>query len=161
MNELEQKQAFYVFLEEYASFFDGMIVAQNEKLEALLSHSVEPIEHAVSKQQALSMLLDQYEEKRVELQKNAGFCDWPMSRILSALSGEDTEHVRVCFERISDGVEQVKYLNNKAMELVNTNLQLIDNAAPLETRSGAQGYDQKGKKESGWGKGASLLETKI
>ncbi len=148
-------------LNEYAAFLEGMVPAQNEKLEALLSHDVATIERSVAQQQNLSIQMEQFEQKREDLQKEAGFSGKTLREIAQAIGPADEEISRemlACHERMSQAVEQVKFLNRKAMHLVETNLQLSGVEMPAEDQT--QIYTERAKKIAGAAK-PSIFETKI
>ena len=63
------------YLEEYAGFLENAIQAQNDKLEALLSHDVTIIESSVAAQQNLAIQMEQFEKGREKHQQEAGFAD--------------------------------------------------------------------------------------
>ena len=131
-------------LAQYREFLDQMVEEQNEKLAVLLTHDLEAIEGNVAKQQALSLQMKNREEARLRLQQRAGFGEMTMEEIAGTLEGEDKQWFAECLAGMRRSIEQIKYLNGKAMQLVETDLAMIRLAQP-EDPSGVQGYTEKGR----------------
>ena len=144
------------YLEEYAGFLENAIQAQNDKLEALLSHDVTIIESSVAAQQNLAIQMEQFEKGREKHQQEAGFADKTLTEIAREL--EQARRILNCQGRMSKAVEQIKFLNSKAMRLVETNLQIVNMGAPpldnLET------YTERAKKIAS-SSGQSIFQAKV
>lgn len=149
------------YLEEYADFLEGAIQAQNDKLEALLSHDVTIIESSVAAQQNLAIQMEQFEKGREKHQQEAGFADKTLTEIAHELEQtvpQEARRVLNCQRRMSKAVEQIKFLNSKAMRFVETNLQIVNMGAPpadhLET------YTERAKKIAS-SSGQSIFQAKV
>lgn len=154
-------QELIAYLDEYAGFLEGMIPAQNEKLEALLSHDVATIERSVAQQQVQAIQMEKFEKGREERQEAAGFSDKALKEIAQIIRPEDeaaAEKMLACHERMSRAVEQIKFLNAKAMHMVETNLQIINLESSSEVQS--ETYTERAKKIAGTAK-QSIFQTKI
>lgn len=160
MEATQEYQSFIGFLEEYSAFLSTVVEAQNDKIEALLTHDVEVIEQSVTKQQAVAMQLKQYEETRMKRQKAAGLDGLSLGEIIERASGREQQRIRSAFGRMEDSINQIKFLNNKALQMVETNLHIINLTAPQDERLETQGYTEDGKQSAAQGK-APLFETKI
>lgn len=157
----DKLQEFIEFLGEYADFLESMIPEQNDKLEALLSHDVPTIERSVARQQVLSIRMEQMEQGREKRQQEIGFPEKTLKEIAESVrteSPEQAQKILDCHERMSRAVEQIKFLNEKAMHLVETNLQLVNMEVPAETQT--QLYTERAKKIAG-GANPSIYEKKI
>ena len=137
------------YLEDYCRFLQDVAKTQNEKLEALLSHDIDAMEQSVAHQQAIDMQMKNYEEVRIKKQKQAGFAGKTLEEIAEALDAPQKQRIYDCRKKMQDAVSQIKYLNGKAMDVVETTLQVIDLAAPENMRAAAQGYTEKGKQDQG------------
>ncbi len=148
------------FLDEYNVFLEKAVQAQNEKIEALLTHDVEIIEKSTAKQQAVGMQFAKYEERRQKFMDAAGVSGSTFEQLVDAAQGEDKQKLRDLHRIMQDRINQIKFLNGKAMHIVETNLKVIDMELPVQERRTSRGYSGDGKTHS-QKKGSSLFETKI
>lgn len=151
---------FCCFLEEYAQFLESMVESEKIKLESLLTNELKRIEQSVSSQQAVSMQIENFETRRQQLQKQAGFEDATLREIINQANPADQQTLRPIFDRMQRAAEEVKFLNEKSMKVVKTNLQLLRSLTPPNIQGNNRGYLQDGEKPD-WGKNVSLFETKI
>ncbi len=151
---------FCCFLEEYAQFLESMVESEKIKLESLLTNELKRIEQSVSSQQAVSMQIENFETRRQQLQKQAGFEHATLREIINQANPADQQKLSPIFDRMQRAAEEVKFLNEKSMKVVKTNLQLIRSVTPPNLQGNNRGYSQDGEK-SDWGKSVSLFETKI
>lgn len=158
---MEEYSEFYGFMEEYAGFFEGLVQQEQEKLEALLSNELKDIEQSISAQQAATMRMEKYEKRRMELQNAAGFEELTFRQIIEKAQADQKAPLEALFTRVTQAVDQIKFYNEKSMELVRTNLQLLNDAVSPEKRQEAQSYQASGTQKESWGRGVSLFETKI
>ncbi|MBR5486083.1 MAG: flagellar export chaperone FlgN [Oscillospiraceae bacterium] len=148
------------FFTEYNVFLEKAVQAQNEKIEALLTHDVEIIEKSAAKQQAVGMQFAKYEERRQKLMDAAGVSGATFEQLVDFAQDEEKQKVRDLYHCMQDRINQIKFLNGKAMHLVETNLKVIDMELPVQERRTSRGYSGDGKTHSPK-KGTSLFETKI
>lgn len=151
---------FCCFLDEYAQFLESMVESEKSKLESLLTNELKRIEQSVSSQQAVSMKIENYEKRRQQMQSQAGFEHATLREIINQANEEDQQNLRTIFARMQKAAQEVKYLNEKSMKIVQTNLQLLHSITPPNKQVSDQGYSQDGK-QADWGKNGSLFETKI
>jgi len=159
--ELKAVQQLVDFLEDYASFLEDAIQAQNDKLEAVLTHDVTVLESSVAAQQNLAIQMDMYEKKREKFQAEAGFSEKTLTEIAQSLepgSPEDAKRVLECHSRMSKAVDQIKFLNSKAMHVVETSLHVLNLGAPPSNN--VETYTERAKKIAG-ASGQSIFQTKI
>lgn len=157
MNRTEKTDRFERFLQEYLEYLDGVVEEQNQKLAVLLTHDLEAIGRNVTRQQAITLEIKGHEERRAKLQQEAGFGEMTLGEIVEALDGEERQRFRHYHEGLRRAVEQIKFLNEKAMQLVETDLQIINMVMPE-----SQGYTEDGRQISGApGGGSSILDSKI
>ena len=160
MKQESALNAFFDHLEEYNGFLEKVVEEQNQKIEALLTHDTEVLERSVARQQAISMQMSVFEDRRLQLQAQAGLKGLTFTQIEERLGPGEGQRVRSCRTRMQDLVSQIRFLNDRAMRLVETNLQVLNLRMPLEERVEAQGYDGKGKQSQSSGV-SSIFETKI
>ena len=156
----DKLQEFIEYLGEYADFLESMIEEQNDKLEALLSHDIPTIERSVARQQVLTIRMDQLEqgrEKRIYKKPMHPYTRFLLQAVPS-MDPEQAQKILDCHERMSRAIEQIKFLNEKAMHLVETNLQLVNMEVPSETQT--QLYTERAKKIAG-SANSSIYEKKI
>lgn len=145
---LEGIQKYIAFMSGYASYFEGLVDEERDKLDALLSHDLKQMEQSVAQQQAVEKKMEQLEQLRESLQQAAGFEGMTCQEIIAQLSGEDRFTLDQAFKRLSDAVSTVKFYNQKSMDICKQSLQLIgseavDPAAPptySPTQKAGEGY---------------------
>lgn len=148
------------FLKEYNVYLTEVLDAQNEKLEALLSHEVDLIEKSAVQQQAMTLKMQNLEENRAKLQQDAGWAGLTFRQIEEAAPADLQPGFRQCRGEMDRLLEQIQFLNSKAMHLVETNLKVIDLSQPPQGRAETQGYTEDGKQRETTDQ-ASLLDSKI
>ena len=119
------------------------------------------LENAIQAQQNLAIQMEQFEKGREKHQQEAGFADKTLTEIareLEQTAPEQARRILNCQGRMSKAVEQIKFLNSKAMRLVETNLQIVNMGAPpldnLET------YTERAKKIAS-SSGQSIFQAKV
>lgn len=157
---MDYYQEFCQFMAEYANLFDSMLVVEKEKLEALLSHELGQMERSIAAQQAAAMKLENFEKKRLEVQARAGFGGKTFQEILDMVDPQQSAELDRLFRRLEDAVNNVKFYNDRSMELVKMNLHTLNQTAPPQEREEAKGYTQTKEKPHTLG-GQGLFETKI
>lgn len=160
MNNQTKFEEFCDFLDEYAQFLESMVQSEKTKLECLLTNELKRIEHSVSSQQAVSMRIENYEKRRQQMQIQAGFEHATLREIINQVDSEDQQKLRTIFARMQKAAQEVKFLNEKSMKIVQTNLQLLHTITPPEKQVSDQGYSQHGK-QADWKNNGLLFETKI
>lgn len=161
MENLTTYQQYFSFMSEYASFLEAMVDTEREKLDALLSNQLKRIEHSVSCQQAVSMQIENYEKRRLQLQTDAGFGDLPFHEMIEQVDSEEQEKLKKIFDRMRKAAEEVKFLNEKSMKLVKVNMQALSSAVPSDMQANSSGYTQDGVPPEWKQDRKTLFETKI
>lgn len=162
MDIQEQREALYLFLREYADFFEEMAAAENDKLGALLSNSLPAIERSITVQQATEKRLENLERRRVELQSAAGFEGNTFHEIIGLAPKEKKQELQLLFNRVEQAISQIKYLNGKSMGVARTNMQALSPQPAAPAKAGAKGYSQSGgQNPSDNPQGGALLKTKV
>lgn len=153
--------AFFDFLEEYAQFLEKLDSDEKEKLAALMSNSIERIEHAISVGQANAMQIENLERRRVRLQEKAGYAGMTFSEIVECAPDEERVGLDALMRRIVMLVENVQYQSKKSVGVANDHLRM-SNVMPqpaADAPGQASAYlraNEKTRRPS-----ISMLETKI
>ncbi len=108
-------QEYAEFLERYTEFLETMAKDQTDRYEAMVSFDADALSHAMAGLQSGMMQLEQMEEKRMSLQRTAGFGDDTFAQILQKLPAEDRSPMEDLFRRIRIAVWDIKFLNEKAL----------------------------------------------
>ena len=103
------------YLERYADFLEDMADDAGGEYDALVSFNAEELTHAMAALQSGMMQLEQMEEKRMELQRRAGFGDKTFAEILKELPAADRGELEEVFRRTRVAVWDIKFLNEKAL----------------------------------------------
>lgn len=119
-------ESLYEFFEEYSAFLEEMESVQKEKLESVLSGDLPRMERSIKSQQAYAMRLENIENRRIRLQKEAGFADMTFSQIVDNASPEKRNDLRALFSRAQNALSNIKYLNEKALTVAREKLRTIE-----------------------------------
>ncbi|MEA5010189.1 MAG: flagellar export chaperone FlgN [Angelakisella sp.] len=147
-------QDFISFMQDYTAFYEGLVDSQKDKLKAMLSHNLKKIDQSVCAQQADAMKIESMESKRASLQQDAGFDGKTLQEIISLVPGAEAEMLRELAKRINQAVAEIRYYNDKSIDVVKTNIQAVNGAAEK-----LQGYTAKKQTDSY--NPTSIFETKI
>ena len=157
VKEREDLQQFEDFLQDYRDFLTQVVEEQNEKLAILLTHDIDGIGQNVTRQQAINLEMKDYEYNRMQLQKAVGLGDKTLGEIVELLQGPQQQRFRQYHRDLQQAVEQIRFLNSKAMQMVETSLQVLDMAYPE-----ARGYNEDGRQICASAVAANgILDSKI
>lgn len=121
------------FLEEYAAFFEAILVTEKEKLQILMHGDLKEIEKSIAVQQANEKKIQNMEKKRTEMQKEAGFDGLTLKQIIENFEGVEKQNLENLFTRIDQALSDIKFFNKKGIEVVQTNLHLFGENSKKET----------------------------
>lgn len=155
-----QMAAFRDFLAQYQGRLEEALEEQKEKLAVILTHDVEAIENNMAKQQALTLRMKNWEETRMRLQEEAGFGGKTMEEIADSLEGEERRWFQDCLAGLRRTIQEIKYINGKAMQAVETDLTILRLARPGEDGEELEGYTETGSHTVHRDR-ESLLDSKI
>lgn len=122
MYSTDNTEAFYDFLGEYADFFGEMELFEQQKLTAMLAGKLPEIEQMITAAQANAKKLDNLEQKRMRMQREAGFGEMSMSELAAAAPGERGRQLAEQLKRLSRSVTNIRFYNNKSMSVAESNL---------------------------------------
>lgn len=113
------------FLDGYATFLESMAQDQKDRYSALISFDAESLSHAMAGLQSGVMQLEQMEQRRMELQRKAGFGEASFADILHELAEEDRPVMEALFRRTRIAVWDIKFLNEKALSFAQEGISSI------------------------------------
>lgn len=124
---MESKTIFHDFLLQYISFFDDMVEIQKEQLAAVLSEDLARVDKSASNLQVFLKKLNSMEQKRIDLQNEAGYGSMTFKEIIVALPQEEQEEYSAIFDKLGKRISEVVFYNNKAQEKVKSDLRTMGN----------------------------------
>ena len=111
---METPQAAYIeYLRQYADFMDAMCDQAGERY------------HAMAALQSNVMQLEQMEARRMQMAEEAGFAGLTFRETLQKVSADSQAAMEPLFRRISLAAENVKFMNEKAIEFARQNLSTL------------------------------------
>ena len=112
------------FLKAYLELFEGVLVDEKEKLKNFTTFDINKINASIAKQQANELKIANIEAKRIELQKVLGYENMTFKEIIATF--DDKKEVNELYRKISTVVHDIKFYNQKAMELAKGQLVLFE-----------------------------------
>lgn len=160
--QVKSVQELFVFLNEYDAFLHSMIADEEEKLRALVSGSLQRIEHALSTAQANAKQLENLEARREMLQAKAGFGGKSFSEILEEITPELKDEGYELFGRFEHDVQEIKFRNEKSMDFARANIRevnpdILRDGSPTLGGAAGSAYAKMSRSDER----PALLETKI
>ncbi len=123
---METPQAAYIeYLRQYADFMDAMCDQAGERYHAMASFDAARLNHAMAALQSNVMQLEQMEARRMQMAEEAGFAGLTFRETLQKVSADSQAAMEPLFRRISLAAENVKFMNEKAIEFARQNLSTL------------------------------------
>lgn len=115
-----------------------MLECEQAKRKALISGKEQELENVVQRQQAEIMKLQSLESQRLEQQAKMGMEGLSASQMLKRIpEGRQKEELASCFDSLCKIAEELKFYNQKALEIAKANLQFINSTKEVrETQKG-------------------------
>lgn len=110
------------FLKEYTEFFENLEEKQQEKLEHLSSKDLNQIEETIVLQQAMDKQMENMEKKRNELMESLGYSGFTFKELIDCADGEEKTELISLYARLGESVDNVKFINQKAVKMAQTEL---------------------------------------
>lgn len=149
-------EKFYSFLGEFTAFFGEMEQFEQHKLGVLLSGSIQDIEHAMATAQANAKQLENLENKRVALQKQAGLEGLTLRELTETATDERREQLSRDLHRLNTHVANIRFYNDKSMKVAEGNLRKTPHAPYIGEATGYGTHKSDGQDAAR----PSMLETK-
>lgn len=135
-----RQQELFDFLREYVEYFEKVAGEEPAEHASLTTQDIGVIEHSMSRRQAIIKQIENWENRRVEIQAACGFAGLSFQELLGRLDGGERERFAALFERLGRAVSQVKFLNEKSMRVVRDQLDAIARAFPEMAAVGVGEY---------------------
>lgn len=151
---------FETFMNEYIRFMEQMIHDESEKLSALNQKDLTKIEHNIVVSLANAKKLENFEQKRQQEMEQLGYGGLTFKEMIDKAPEEARGPLQVLFTRFEHTVQEIKFQNDKAMEVAQDNLALLnpEAALALSHKDKPQNeYERMREKAAGQG---GLLEQK-
>lgn len=117
------------FLDKYRDELKTALDNESEKRRALISGEPARLEAMLQMQQAETMKIQNFEKKRLELQKELGFPGLRAKELPALIpEGEQRQRLAAVLEEITEIVGNIREQNRQALELANGNLRIIEKA---------------------------------
>ncbi len=126
------------FFDEYTSFYESMVNEENNKLKILLSNDLKSIEENILVQQVNAKRMENIENRRIALFESMKLGQYSFRQIIDLV--EDKTILQAYYSRIDYAIQQIKYMNQKSMELIRFNLKTVE----TKKTNTDYGYDMKG-----------------
>jgi len=126
------------FFDEYTSFYESMVNEENNKLKILLSNDLKSIEENILVQQVNAKRMENMENRRIALFESMKLGQYSFRQIIDLV--EDKTILQAYYSRIDHAIQQIKYMNQKSMELIRLNLKTVE----TKKTNTDYGYDMKG-----------------
>ena len=127
---MSELQAFLLATERCVTQAKVMLVLEQEKRQALLADDLSRLEGMIQAQQASIMKLESLEKQRVEAQDKAGYHNLKADEILELLDeGPEKETLQQHVGSLKQSMEEIRYHNDKALEIARANLQMFNTLA--------------------------------
>lgn len=140
---MENYQEFFSFMSEYADLFEDVAEKEEEKFKALYSRDLTKIEGVLTEHQKTEKSINEYEIKRIELNKKLGFGDKTFKEIIDGEDGQQKSELLTIYNRLNSSVKTTKIYNEKSLEFAKMNLEIIEEIkSNIDTN--AHCYDAKG-----------------
>lgn len=114
--------AYVAYMEQYAAFMDSMCDQTRERYQALVSFDAAELNHAMAALQSSVMQLEQMETRRIQMAEEAGYKDLTFRQTIEQAPQEAREPLTALFRRIELAAENVKFMNEKAMDFAKESL---------------------------------------
>lgn len=126
------------FFDEYTCFYESMVNEENNKLKILLSNDLKLIEENILVQQVNAKRMENMENRRITLFDSMKLGQYSFRQIIDLM--EDKTVLQAYYTRIDHAIQQIKYMNQKSMELIRLNLKTVE----TKKTNTDYGYDMKG-----------------
>jgi len=127
------------FFDEYTNFYESMVNEENNKFKILLTNDLKSIEENILVQQVNAKRMENMENRRIALFESMQLGQYSFRQIIEKIE-EDKTSLLAYYKRIDHAIQQIKYMNQKSMELIRLNLKMVE----TKKTNTDYGYDMKG-----------------
>ncbi|MCH4239895.1 MAG: flagellar protein FlgN [Oscillospiraceae bacterium] len=134
-----------------------MIPMEQEKQKALISGNMQMMEKMVSDQQAVIMQLENLENHRLLVQKEAGFSGMNATQVLQQAQPGARSRLEKSFQSLRETAQKLKLYNEEANKFAKATLQFLQGTSGKRSQAAQRTtYHTDGTQDSGWNSGSSL-----
>lgn len=159
---MEGYYEFYEFMNEYTMFFEDVASKEEEKMKALLSDDLDKLETVLAEHQRTTMLVEQYEKQRSELQNKLGMGCAKFKEIVNMFNGEQRSRLNDLYTRFEIAVHNTKHYNGRVLEIALMNLRVMNSmgmgSVKIPEASGC--YTPSGTTEAKFSQTIPMLDKK-
>lgn len=162
MPDSQAWQDFGEFMRDYVDFLEEMANDEGRKLEALSRNDLPQIEHNIVVSLANAKKLENYEHKRLALMESVGMTGKTFGEMLDLAPDEDKASLTGLFNRFEHGVSEIKFRNDKSMDVAHDNLVIMNPEAAILSQGGsvAKPHNQYEKMKEEQRNQGGMLEQK-
>ncbi len=131
MPSTQVHEEFVQFMQEYTAFLVRMCADEKGKMQALQSKELPKIERSIAASQANAKQLQNLEERRIELQKTAGYEGLTFRQLVERVTPERQGELWGIFSEFEKNVADIKFYNDKSMSIARDNMIDISPEAAL------------------------------
>lgn len=115
------------FFEQYINHYIELLDFENKKLGYIISNNVGELSNCLGREQALIMMGNNLEAKRLELLRKESLGDATFGEMIQSAPDEYRNKLQSVFSELSKYVLEVKRINDEAMNVVRVKLNSIEN----------------------------------
>ena len=122
---------FYPVLDECLVFYENMLEFENNKYDVIVRKDIPQLEAMLKIEQAMIMQSNALERHRIEMQNNLGYDGYTLLEMAEQSNGEDCEKLKSYREKLLKALYEIKSINGKSMELIETRLRTSEKRLEL------------------------------
>lgn len=117
-------------LEKYVTLFEKLTVTEQTKLEAVKNYDIEKLEECMKSEQADTLVLRGYDQKRLQMQEALSLKDMTFRQILDALPTEGNIRYEFSqiFQKLTDAYQLYNSTSSCAKEMIEINIHRLGKA---------------------------------
>lgn len=130
------KSEFYNFIDDYNIFWQQVLEKEKEKLNNISLGQLDLVQKSIQDQQAVIMQINNLEEKRMRLQREAGLDGKSFREIIEDAPSEEKPRLTKALELFEKIIGEVRYYNDKSNKIAKDHLDMIGVSADDEKLGG-------------------------
>ena len=126
MASAQARPAFAGFMADYTAFLAKMRNDEREKLSAVSGRDIEHIERCLAASQANAKQLENFEQKRFNMQAAAGYAGLSFRELIDAAPEPEQSGLWQLLNKFEHNVAEIRYFNDKSMAMARDNMIALD-----------------------------------
>jgi hypothetical protein len=148
------------FMAEYTAFLGRMCADESDKLKALSSKELPRIERSIAVSQANAKQLQNYENKRIAIQEEAGCGGMTFRELIEQAPPGQQEGLWRLFSDFEQNVAEIRFFNDKSMSVARDNMVGLNPGAVFAPRPGTRANNPYARMREERDGQPGMLETK-